>query len=79
MNGTHEEVSGYTISTGFCGLMGDQRTPEYWGVTENIFILFVENSSKKQNYENHLYFSTNSSSYCNMHNILKLYINPVLT
>ena len=26
-------VSGYTISTGFCGLMGDQQTPGFWGVT----------------------------------------------
>ena len=29
MNGTHEGVSDYTISTGFCGLMGDQRTPDF--------------------------------------------------
>ena len=33
MNGTHERVSGYTISTGFYGLMGDQWTPGFWGIT----------------------------------------------
>ena len=33
MNETHEGVSGYTISTGFHKLMGDQRTPEFWDVT----------------------------------------------
>ena len=33
MNGTHEGVSGYTISTSFYELMGDQRTPKFWGVT----------------------------------------------
>ena len=33
MNGTHVRVSGYTISIGFRGLMGDQRTPRFWGVT----------------------------------------------
>ena len=33
MNGTHEGVSGYTISIGLYGLMGDQRSPGFWGVT----------------------------------------------
>ena len=32
MNGMHEGVSGYTISTGFYGLMGDQWTLRFWGV-----------------------------------------------
>ena len=34
VNGTHEGALGYTISTGFRGLMGDQRTPGFWGVTD---------------------------------------------
>ena len=33
VNGTHKGVSGYTMSTGFHGLMGDQRTLGFWGVT----------------------------------------------
>ena len=33
MNGTHEGVLGYMISIGFRGLMGDQQTLGFWGVT----------------------------------------------
>ena len=33
VNGTYEGVSGYTISTGFSGLIGDQQTLGFWGVT----------------------------------------------
>ena len=33
MNGTHDGVSGYMISIGFRGLMGDQQTLGFWGVT----------------------------------------------
>ena len=33
MNGTHEGVSGYTIFIGFRGLMGDQWTLGFWGIT----------------------------------------------
>ena len=33
MNRTHEGVSGYIIFTCFHGLMGDQRTLEFWEVT----------------------------------------------
>ena len=33
MNRTHKGVSGYTISIGFRGLMGDQRTLRFLGVT----------------------------------------------
>ena len=29
VNGTHGVVSGYMISIGFRGLMGDQRTPGF--------------------------------------------------
>ena len=32
VDGTHEGVSGYTISIGFRGLMGDKRTSGFWGV-----------------------------------------------
>ena len=40
MNGTHGVVSGYTISTCFRGLMGDQLTPGFWGVTLNASLIF---------------------------------------
>ena len=33
INGTHGVVSGYMIFIGFRRLMGDQRTPGFWGVT----------------------------------------------
>ena len=36
MNETHEGVSGYIISTGFRGLMGDQWMPGFWGVTRTV-------------------------------------------
>ena len=32
MNGTREEVLGYTISKGFHELMGDLQTSGFWGV-----------------------------------------------
>ena len=38
MNGTHEGVSGYTISIVFHRLMGDQRTPGLLGVTDETTI-----------------------------------------
>ena len=33
MNGTDEGVSGYTISIGFHGLIGDQQTLGFWAFT----------------------------------------------
>ena len=46
MNRTHEGVSGYTISTGFRGLTGDQRIPGFWDVT-SLFKRKETNRKKK--------------------------------